>query len=86
MYSYKELWRENYASSIIQSRPYLRIFNFANFGWDRSKARALLFWYTVALKFKTLYCTMYGEEHVQQCSFYHTKWNMKWMDDQDIAK
>ena len=33
-------------------------------------------------------CTMYGdgEEHVQQCSFYHTKWNVKWTDDQDIAK
>ena len=52
-YSDKELWRENYASSIIQSRPMLRISNFSHFGWPRSKSRALFFWYTRALKFKT---------------------------------
>ena len=55
MYSDKELWRENYASSIIQSKPYLKISNISHFSWDRSKARALLFWYTGALKFKTLW-------------------------------
>ena len=48
-----ELWRECFESSIIPSRPYIRITNFSHFSWPRSKSRAILLWRTGGLKFKT---------------------------------
>merc|ERR1712098_266674 len=46
-------WRECFESSIIPSRPYIRITNFSHFSWPRSKSRAILLWRTGGLKFKT---------------------------------
>ena len=48
-----EIWQECFGSSIIPSRPYLRVINKGHMRWEKNMAKAILFYRTGSLKFRT---------------------------------
>ena len=49
----REVWRDSLASSIVMTRPYLRLKDKRHYRWSKLMSQAFLGWRTGSLKFKS---------------------------------